>query len=174
MQRRLLSVLWQRSSSILEGILPIFSRRVSVGLPGQSQGIFNQHSEAIPSAVDKGANGLGWNEDICLISLMSKCSTPQSLARSVPAHTKNCFWDGSLLQCSSPAHAWAPGHSRNPAYLDLQQVKASKSHAASSLSASWDQQGLSEVNKWPVSQRLCPSLLCYLPSVFQNVPDQEQ
>lgn len=29
-----------------------------VGLPGQSQGIFNQHSEAIPSAADKGANVL--------------------------------------------------------------------------------------------------------------------
>lgn len=99
----------------------------------------------------RGANGLRWNEDICLISLMSKRSTPQSLARSVPAHTQNWFWNGSLLQCSSPAHAWGPGHSRNPAYLDLQQGKASKSHAASPLSASRDQQGLSEVNKWPVS-----------------------
>lgn len=29
-----------------------------MGLPGQSQGIFNQHSEAIPSVADKGANVL--------------------------------------------------------------------------------------------------------------------
>lgn len=58
MQRRVLSVLWQRVSLILEEILPIFSRCMSVGLPGQSRGIFNQHSEAIPSAADKGANVL--------------------------------------------------------------------------------------------------------------------
>lgn len=90
---------------------------VCVALPGQSQGIFNQHSEAIPSAADKGANVLGWDEDICLISLMSKCSTLQSLAHSVPAHTKNCFWNGNVFKCSSPAQARCSGHSRNPAYF---------------------------------------------------------
>lgn len=33
----------------------------------------------------------------CLISLMSKCSTPQSLARSVPAHTKKLFLEWQLI-----------------------------------------------------------------------------